>query len=213
MDPQRHHHHRSGRHLPTLLRLAPGHQVDTDRFITHHFTMDQFDEGYDVFARPLTPACPRSSSPGPDRSRYGVGAANAVGVLWGLGFVGVIAVGARRSGLGGPGGMSCCAVGCSYGCQGVFVGLRVGLDGGEDWAGDVVLEAANGVFLRLARGGAPCGVGAGGGVPAEPTQHDAVEGGVGGAVTATRTRIRCFNAPRTPRNDPTTSPRPADPPR
>ncbi|MGZ4681321.1 MAG: zinc-dependent alcohol dehydrogenase family protein [Acidimicrobiales bacterium] len=36
---------------PTLLRLAQGHQVDTDRFITHHFTMDQFDEAYDVFAR------------------------------------------------------------------------------------------------------------------------------------------------------------------
>lgn len=36
---------------PTLLRLAQGQQVDTDRFITHHFTMDQFDEAYDVFAR------------------------------------------------------------------------------------------------------------------------------------------------------------------
>jgi alcohol dehydrogenase len=36
---------------PTLLRLAQGHQVDTERFITHHFTMDQFDEAYDVFAR------------------------------------------------------------------------------------------------------------------------------------------------------------------
>jgi len=36
---------------PTLLRLAQGHQVDTDRFITHHFSMDQFDEAYDVFAR------------------------------------------------------------------------------------------------------------------------------------------------------------------
>ncbi len=36
---------------PTLLRLAQGHQVDTNRFITHHFTMDQFDEAYDVFAR------------------------------------------------------------------------------------------------------------------------------------------------------------------
>jgi len=36
---------------PTLLRLAQGHQVDTDQFITHHFTMDQFDEAYDVFAR------------------------------------------------------------------------------------------------------------------------------------------------------------------
>jgi len=36
---------------PTLLRLAQGHQVDTDRFITHHFTMDQFEEAYDVFGR------------------------------------------------------------------------------------------------------------------------------------------------------------------
>jgi alcohol dehydrogenase len=36
---------------PTLLRLAQGHQVDADRFITHHFTLDQFDEAYDVFAR------------------------------------------------------------------------------------------------------------------------------------------------------------------
>ncbi|HEY5153728.1 MAG TPA: zinc-dependent alcohol dehydrogenase family protein [Acidimicrobiales bacterium] len=36
---------------PTLMRLAQGHQVDTDRFITHHFTLDQFEEAYDVFAR------------------------------------------------------------------------------------------------------------------------------------------------------------------
>jgi alcohol dehydrogenase len=36
---------------PTLLRLAQGQQVDTERFITHHFKMDQFDEAYDVFAR------------------------------------------------------------------------------------------------------------------------------------------------------------------
>jgi alcohol dehydrogenase len=36
---------------PTLLRLAQGHQVDAGRFITHHFTLDQFDEAYDVFAR------------------------------------------------------------------------------------------------------------------------------------------------------------------
>jgi alcohol dehydrogenase len=35
---------------PTLLRLTEGHQVDVDRFITHHFTLDQFDEAYDVFA-------------------------------------------------------------------------------------------------------------------------------------------------------------------
>jgi alcohol dehydrogenase len=36
---------------PTLLRLAQGHQVGVDRFITHHFALDQFDEAYDVFAR------------------------------------------------------------------------------------------------------------------------------------------------------------------
>ena len=36
---------------PTLLKLAQGHQVDTERFVTHHFTLDQFDEAYDVFAR------------------------------------------------------------------------------------------------------------------------------------------------------------------
>ena len=35
---------------PTLLRLAQGKQVDLDRFITHHFTLDQFEEAYDVFA-------------------------------------------------------------------------------------------------------------------------------------------------------------------
>ena len=35
---------------PTLLRLAQGSQVDVDRFITHHFGLDQFDEAYDVFA-------------------------------------------------------------------------------------------------------------------------------------------------------------------
>ncbi len=36
---------------PTLLRLAQGHQMDVDRFVTHHFNLDQFDEAYDVFAR------------------------------------------------------------------------------------------------------------------------------------------------------------------
>ncbi len=36
---------------PTLLKLAQGHQVDADQFVTHHFTLDQFDEAYDVFAR------------------------------------------------------------------------------------------------------------------------------------------------------------------
>jgi len=36
---------------PTLLRLAQGHQVDAGRFVTHHFTLDQFEEAYDVFSR------------------------------------------------------------------------------------------------------------------------------------------------------------------
>jgi alcohol dehydrogenase len=36
---------------PTLLRLAQGHQIDAERFVTHHFTFDQFEEAYDVFAR------------------------------------------------------------------------------------------------------------------------------------------------------------------
>ena len=36
---------------PTLLRLAEGQQVDVDRFVTHHFRLDQFEEAYDVFAR------------------------------------------------------------------------------------------------------------------------------------------------------------------
>ena len=34
---------------PTLLRLAQGKQVDAGRFVTHHFTLDQFEEAYDVF--------------------------------------------------------------------------------------------------------------------------------------------------------------------
>ncbi len=36
---------------PTLLRLTQGGQVDAGRFITHHFTLDQFEEAYDVFGR------------------------------------------------------------------------------------------------------------------------------------------------------------------
>ena len=36
---------------PTLLRLVTSHQVDADRFVTHHFTLDQFEEAYDVFGR------------------------------------------------------------------------------------------------------------------------------------------------------------------
>jgi alcohol dehydrogenase len=36
---------------PTLLRLVTSQQIDAGRFVTHHFTLDQFDEAYDVFAR------------------------------------------------------------------------------------------------------------------------------------------------------------------
>jgi alcohol dehydrogenase len=36
---------------PTLLRLVTGHQVEAARFVTHHFTLDQFEEAYDVFGR------------------------------------------------------------------------------------------------------------------------------------------------------------------
>jgi alcohol dehydrogenase len=34
---------------PTLLRLLTSHQIDAQRFVTHRFTFDQFDEAYDVF--------------------------------------------------------------------------------------------------------------------------------------------------------------------
>ena len=36
---------------PKLLRLVTSHQVDADRFVTHHFTLDQFEEAYDIFGR------------------------------------------------------------------------------------------------------------------------------------------------------------------
>ncbi|MGI8664659.1 MAG: zinc-dependent alcohol dehydrogenase family protein [Jatrophihabitans sp.] len=36
---------------PTLLRLLTSHLIDAQRFITHHFTFDQFDQAYDVFSR------------------------------------------------------------------------------------------------------------------------------------------------------------------
>jgi alcohol dehydrogenase len=36
---------------PTLLRLAQSHQMEVDRFITHRFTLDEFEQAYDVFAR------------------------------------------------------------------------------------------------------------------------------------------------------------------
>ena len=36
---------------PTLLRLVRGQQLDADRFVTHHFSLEQMDEAYDVFSR------------------------------------------------------------------------------------------------------------------------------------------------------------------
>ncbi len=36
---------------PTLLRLTRDQQVDAGRFVTHRFTLDQFDEAYDTFSR------------------------------------------------------------------------------------------------------------------------------------------------------------------
>ena len=36
---------------PTLLHLLASHQVDAERFITHHFALDEFDAAYDVFGR------------------------------------------------------------------------------------------------------------------------------------------------------------------
>ena len=35
----------------TLLDLLATHQIDAGRFITHHFTLDEFDQAYDVFGR------------------------------------------------------------------------------------------------------------------------------------------------------------------
>jgi alcohol dehydrogenase len=36
---------------PTLLKLVRGHQLEADRFVTHHFELDDMDAAYDVFAR------------------------------------------------------------------------------------------------------------------------------------------------------------------
>jgi alcohol dehydrogenase len=36
---------------PTLLRLLATHQIDAGRFITHRFSLDDFDKAYDVFGR------------------------------------------------------------------------------------------------------------------------------------------------------------------
>jgi len=35
---------------PTLLRLMTSQQLDASRLVTHHFTLDQFEEAYDVFS-------------------------------------------------------------------------------------------------------------------------------------------------------------------
>jgi len=37
---------------PTLMRLITTGQLDVKPFITHHFDLDEFEEAYDVFARP-----------------------------------------------------------------------------------------------------------------------------------------------------------------
>jgi alcohol dehydrogenase len=37
---------------PTLLRLVTSSQLDSTKFVTHHFALDQFEEAYDVFGRP-----------------------------------------------------------------------------------------------------------------------------------------------------------------
>ena len=36
---------------PTLMRLVASRQVDARKFITHHFSLDEFPAAYDVFAR------------------------------------------------------------------------------------------------------------------------------------------------------------------
>ena len=54
LDPQRHDHHRPGRHLLDADAAAPRPEATSStpaRFVTHHFTLDQFEEAYDVFAR------------------------------------------------------------------------------------------------------------------------------------------------------------------
>jgi len=42
--------------IPTLMRLIMTGQIDAKRFITHHFGLEEFDEAYDVFARPASGA-------------------------------------------------------------------------------------------------------------------------------------------------------------
>jgi alcohol dehydrogenase len=36
---------------PTLLKLVTSGQINAQRFVTHHFGLDEFDEAYDVFGR------------------------------------------------------------------------------------------------------------------------------------------------------------------
>jgi alcohol dehydrogenase len=36
---------------PTLLRLLTSHQLDAKRYITHHYTFNEFTTAYDVFTR------------------------------------------------------------------------------------------------------------------------------------------------------------------
>ena len=36
---------------PTLLRLVAAGQIDTAKFVTHRYALDEFDTAYDVFAR------------------------------------------------------------------------------------------------------------------------------------------------------------------
>ena len=52
-----------------------------------------------------------------------------------------------------------------------------------DLAGDVALQAADGFPAGLAVGDAPGEVGAGVGIPAQPGEHDGVQGAVGASVT------------------------------
>jgi len=37
---------------PNLLKLISGHQIDVERFVTHRFTLDEFETAYDVFGHP-----------------------------------------------------------------------------------------------------------------------------------------------------------------
>jgi alcohol dehydrogenase len=36
----------------TFLRLLQGHQLDADRFVTHHFALDEIEKAYEVFGDP-----------------------------------------------------------------------------------------------------------------------------------------------------------------